>query len=232
MSLALIGALLLAGGCGKRNQAAPEAPVVVPAAPTDTPVPAATSAPTDTPAPTAEPAATETPAAAETGAASAEEEAYPAPVGTAAADAAAAPAEEGAYPPPQVESAGEEGAYPAPVAPAEETSSIPIVPFVIERPVPAGATVIRGTGPAGVPILIINVTFMGEVLGEGVIGEDGTFEVEVPPLEDQLWVGVAPGELAGSDLTYEDLTASGFNGEGAAQVPQIGFVYDSITVGQ
>lgn len=210
-----------------RNQPTPAAPT-----PTAAPAPTATNtpepAPTDTPAPVEE--ATPTAAPAEEATPAAEEEAYPAPAAD-ATDATDAPAEEGAYPPPQVESATEEGAYPAPAAPTEETSRIPIVPFAIERPVAVGSTVIRGTGPAGVPILVISVTFMGEVLGEGVIGEDGAFEVTVPPLEDQLWVGVAPADLAGTEFTYEDLSATGFYGEGAAQVPQVGFVYDSVTVG-
>lgn len=204
-------------------------------APTDTPAPA----PTDTPAPAEEaaPAATTeqeaTPAA--------EEEAYPAPAAAAAGEPAeeaaypppqaASAAEEGAYPPPQAAAVAEEGAYPAPAAVAEQTSRIPIVPFAIERPVDAGSTVIRGAGPAGVPIIIISVTFMGEVLGEGVIDEDGTFEIAVPELEAGNWVGVALADLAGSDFAFEDFYPTGFYGEGAAQVPQVGFVYDSVTVG-
>jgi len=187
---------------------------------TDTPIPTDTPAPAEEEAPAAAPAEDIAPAA--------EEEAYPAP------DAAAtlSPAEEGAYPPPQVtSSSAEEEAYPAPSAPTEETSRIPIVPFAIEQPVTAGSTVIRGTGPAGVPILVVNVTYMGEILGEGVIGADGTFEISTTALEAETWVGVSLADLTGSDFAYEDFYASGFRGEGAAQVPQVGFVYDSVTVG-
>ena len=187
---------------------------------TDTPIPTDTPAPAEEEAPAAAPAEDIAPAA--------EEEAYPAP------DAAAtlSPAEEGAYPPPQVtSSSAEEEAYPAPSAPTEETSRIPIVPFAIEQPVTAGSTVIRGTGPAGVPILVVNVTYMGEVIGEGVIGADGTFEISTTALEAETWVGVSLADLTGSDFAYEDFYASGFRGEGAAQVPQVGFVYDSVTVG-
>ncbi|MDI9547463.1 MAG: hypothetical protein QM346_07655, partial [Chloroflexota bacterium] len=196
---------------------------------TDTPIPTDTPAPVEEEAPAAASAEEAAPAAEEEAAYPApdEEEAYPAP---AAADTA--PAEEGAYPPPQVtSSSAEEEAYPAPSAPTEETSRIPIVPFAIEQPVTAGSTVIRGTGPAGVPILVVNVTYMGEILGEGVIGADGTFEISTTALEAETWVGVSLADLTGSDFAYEDFYASGFRGEGAAQVPQVGFVYDSVTVG-
>jgi len=196
---------------------------------TDTPVPTDTPAPVEEEAPAAAPAEEAAPAAEEEAAYPApdEEEAYPAP------DAAdTAPVEEGAYPPPQVTSSSEEEeAYPAPSAPTEETSRIPIVPFAIEQPVTAGSTVIRGTGPAGVPILVVNVTYMGEVIGEGVIGADGTFEISTTALEAETWVGVSLADLTGSDFAYEDFYASGFRGEGAAQIPQVGFVYDSVTVG-
>ncbi len=226
ISLALIVALAVVAGCGRRNQ------------PTPTPTPT-TAAPTAAPAETntPEPPPTDTPAPAEEAAPAAEEEAaYPAPEDEMAyppPDAAdTAPVEEGAYPPPQVTSGSEEEeAYPAPTTPAEETSRIPIVPFAIEQPVAAGSTVIRGTGPAGVPILVVNVTYMGQVLGEGVIAEDGTFEIATPALEAQTWVGVALADLAGSEFAYEDFYAGGFRGEGAAQIPQVGFVYDSVTVG-
>lgn len=206
----------------------PPTATAAPAA-TDTPAPAPTDtvAPTDTAVPAQEAAPTVAPEQEAT--LVAEEEAYPAPV----AAAAGATAEEGAYPPPQVTvAAAEEGAYPAPAALAEETSRIPIVPFAIERPVDAGSTVIRGTGPAGVPIIIVSVTFMGEVLGEGFIGDDGVFEISVPALEAENWVGVALADLTGSEFTFEDFYPTGFYGEGAAQVPQVGFVFDSVTVGQ
>ena len=233
VGLLLVSALMVAAcGGGDEPTVTPEPPA--PAA-TDTlaPEPTATTAPTDTPAPAEEPAPTEPPAEeqpAETPAAAEEEEAYPPPEETPTAAAAEA---EGAYPPPETATdAGEPEAYPPPVTPTEPTSSIPIVPFVLEKPVPAGATVLRGTGPAGVPILAVNVTFMGEVLGETVISDDGTFEVTVPPLEDRLWVGIALDDLEGTDLTFQDFVATGFNGEDAAQIPQVGFVYDSVTVGQ
>ncbi len=53
------------------------------------------------------------------------------------------------------------------------------MPFKLERPILTGATEVRGTGPAGVPVFLADVTFMGESLGTGTIGSDGKFAVAV-----------------------------------------------------
>ena len=117
--------------------------------------------------------------------------------------------------------------YPAPVQPTPETSRIPIVPFVLDRPLEPGATIVRGSGPANVPIVIANVFLMGEIMGEGVIDANGRFEVAVAPLEKGYWIGIAPDDLSGTDFAYEDFYPQGFRGPGAEQVPQVGFLYDS-----
>ncbi|MFN8439597.1 MAG: hypothetical protein U0175_02450 [Caldilineaceae bacterium] len=93
-----------------------------------------------------------------------------------------------------------------------------------------GATVVRGTGPANVPILIVDVGFMGDVLGQGTISEDGKFEIEVKPLVENAYIGVAVAELDGTDFAHEDFLARGFNGPGAEQVPQVGFIFDTLVV--
>lgn len=234
--LALGLALTLAACGGDREEptatppAATETPSAAtdtPAAPTDTPEPAA-----DTPAPT-EPSAADAAAGSEVTATVSSEitdtEAYPAPAesqpeATAPADAG----EEGAYPAPSPTL----NAYPPPVTPTPETSRIPIVPFEMERPLAVGDTVVRGTGPANVPILIVDASFMGDLLGKGTIGPDGKFEIETLPMEDKHWVGLALDDLAGTEFSYEDFYAQGFRGHGAASVPNVAFLYDSINIGQ
>ena len=122
-------------------------------------------------------------------------------------------------------------AYPAPAATATDVSSrIPVIPFVLERPVKPGATVISGTGPANVPILIVDVGFMGDILGQGTISKDGKFAIEVKPLVENSYIGVAVDELEGTDLTHEDFRARGFNGPGAEQIPQVGYIFDTLIV--
>ena len=105
------------------------------------------------------------------------------------------------------------------------------VPFKLERPIPAGATEVRGTGPAGVPVFVADVTFMGESLGTGTIGPDGKFVVAVKPLEANHRLGLALGNLEGTAWKPEDFYREAFYGPEAMQVPQVGFFQDTVLVG-
>ena len=105
------------------------------------------------------------------------------------------------------------------------------VPFKLERPIPAGATEVRGTGPAGVPVFVADVTFMGESLGTGTIGPDGKFVVAVKPLEANHRLGLALGNLEGTAWKPEDFYQEAFYGPDAMQVPQVGFFQDTVLVG-
>lgn len=137
------------------------------------------------------------------------------------------PASAESYPAPGVGVSAQTG-YPAPVTATPETSRIPIVPFVLDRPLESGATVVSGSGPADVPIVIANVFLMGEIIGEGTIGADGRFSFPISPtLETGHWIGIALDNLTDSEFAYEDFYAQGFRGPGAEQVPQVGFIYDS-----
>jgi hypothetical protein len=122
---------------------------------------------------------------------------------------------------------------PAQLSPLTSPLSVPAtsaVPFQLERPIVAGAAVIRGTGPAGVPIWIADVTFMGEVLGQGTIGPDGKFAIQVQPLEANHRLGIALAELAGTPWTAEDFSRPEFYGPDATQAPQVGFFFDTVMV--
>lgn len=197
--LLLLVALALAG-CGSDEEtptAVPPAPDTAAAAPTVAPTAAERNLSDPTPA-AAQGSPVETPASAES---------YPAP-------GAGVSAQTG---------------YPASVNTATpETSRIPIVPFVLDRPLEPGATVVSGSGPANVPIVIANVFLMGEIIGEGTIGVDGRFSFPISPtLEAGHWIGIALDNLTDSEFAYEDFYAQGFRGPEPAQVPQVGFIYDS-----
>jgi hypothetical protein len=101
------------------------------------------------------------------------------------------------------------------------------ISFTIDRPLVEGATEIRGTGPAGVPIYIADVTFMGDPLGTGTIGPDGKFTIQVHPLEARHRIGLALGILEGTPWKVEDFYPEKFFGPGAMQLPQVGFFYDT-----
>lgn len=108
--------------------------------------------------------------------------------------------------------------------------SVDIVPFSLDKPIFEGASVVSGSGPAGVPIVIADVTFMGEKLGAGVIDADGTFTIEVPVLERNHMIGIQLGNLTGTRWQPEDFHAEEFKGEDPVSVAQVGFFYDTAMV--
>ncbi len=79
--------------------------------------------------------------------------------------------------------------------------------FSINTPLTTSDTVVTGTGPAGVPIILIDASEMGELLGSTVIGEDGTFEFELSEnLTEKHQIGIQLGDLTGTDLNANDLS--------------------------
>jgi hypothetical protein len=107
-----------------------------------------------------------------------------------------------------------------------------VIPFKLDRPILVGATEVHGTGLAGVPIYIADITFMGEPLGTGKVGPDGKFVIIVKPLEAAHRIGVALGILEGTPWKPEDFYRQEFYGPDAMQVPQVAFFYDTVLVGQ
>lgn len=145
-----------------------------------------------------------------------EEEAYPAP-----GQAEATPTVDGPYPPPTTVPPTAITSYPE--ALPENTPENGVV-FAFERPINVGDTIIRGVGPAGLEIKIINVTFMGEEIATTTVESDGTFEVEVPALEAGVRIGLT-ADIEGTDLEERIIP-----GEGAMGVPQVGYYFDTIVL--
>jgi hypothetical protein len=104
------------------------------------------------------------------------------------------------------------------------------VPFRLDKPIVAGATAVTGSGPAGVPILLEDVTFMGALLGQGTVGQDGRFSFSVPALEAGHRLGVTLGDISGTQWTPEQFHSPGYWGEGAMQAPNVGFFFDTAQV--
>jgi len=108
---------------------------------------------------------------------------------------------------------------------------VEVKPFLLDKPIDAGAKTVTGTGPAGIPILIVDVNFMGEILGEGTIGQDGTYAINlVTPAVEQHLIGLALGDLKGTPWEFNAFTEPGFTGPGAQQVPMVGYIYDSFLI--
>jgi hypothetical protein len=81
--------------------------------------------------------------------------------------------------------------------------------FFIDEPVREGDTVVKGTGPAGVPIILVDISQIDVVLGETVIEDDGTFEFETSePLNAGHSIGLQLGDIEGTDLNPSDFLYS------------------------
>lgn len=213
--LILVLALGLLAACGGGDETPTEVP------PTATTEP--TVAPTATTAPTAEPTATSAPAATET-----PTEAAPTPETAASNDAAATTeltdtvAVEG-YPAPSAAPLAETiqaSAYPEPAAVVMSVEGYPITPtarvelqmgpkFTITLPLKAGASKVTGSGTPDLPILLVDVSDMGALLGETTIDATGNFTFELKtPLVGSHQVGLKLGDLEGTEFNAEDFSAS------------------------
>jgi len=105
-----------------------------------------------------------------------------------------------------------------------------IVPFQLDKPLQQGDTRVTGTGPVGAPIRLEDVTFAGRFIAIGEIEQDGTFELVLSePLEAGHRVGLTV-DVSGTSWTVEDFQSPEFNGDGAMQIPQIGFYFDTTMV--
>ena len=131
-------------------------------------------------------------------------------------------------PPPTVSPArqGVSTTYTSPLPPP--TRAIRPPSFSIDGPLKPGDKVVRGHGPAGIPILVVDVTLIGEPLGHGVIEEDNSFSIKVsPPLIVNHRIGLQLGELSQvgiepSEAKLEQMLD--LAGEESMNLPRIGIL--------
>lgn len=143
------------------------------------------------------------------------------------------------YPAPETEASTPE-VYPAPaqieylaIDPYPSPEEIPsgIIPFTFDKPLSDGDTKVSGTGPAGVPIEVVDVTLMRLVLAKGTIEDNNTFSFELKePLEKGHRIGIVLAELAGTEWTEEQFADQFYNGDQAMNVPTVGFFFDTAMV--
>lgn len=108
--------------------------------------------------------------------------------------------------------------------PAAAPTPMPLLTLV--EPIGIGATIVRGSGPAGVPIRLHDVGLTGLLLGEGVIGQDGTFSIQLlDPLEAGQRVGLALGDLEGTPFKRHH-----FVDQAIIDLPVIGLLFADVTV--
>jgi hypothetical protein len=99
------------------------------------------------------------------------------------------------------------------------------IPIGLNKPISVGDTSITGYGPVGLPVQIINITFMGEQLGAGVVGADGTFSIPVTPISNGIRIGLL-ANLDSIQLTSNDVLP----GDEAINIPQVGYFIDSSVI--
>jgi len=109
---------------------------------------------------------------------------------------------------------------PEPTAP----SSIPAIRF--DEPLLEGGIEVSGTGPAGVPILIMDASLQ-ITLGSGPIGPDGKFSIQVdPPLIAPNLIGIMLDEGRSSPYTKEQLPCI----DRCRDQPLVGLLFDRVAV--
>jgi hypothetical protein len=118
--------------------------------------------------------------------------------------------------------------YPAPAV--NPGTFVEVVPFKLNKPIVEGATEVTGTGPANIPIILEDISFFGEILGQTVIKEDGTFSFKVSPMEKDHRLGLTTNDLKGTKWSEANFEDKGFYGDEPRLVPNVGFFYDTTNV--
>lgn len=141
----------------------------------------------------------------------------------------------GSYPAPENDWIGpaigsqRDGGDPYP-APAQEPT-IEGVRFAIDRPLRAGQTTVTGAAPENTFVILSDITYAGQTLGEGQSDENGRFSIVVSPLTGGNRVGLSVSTLQGSQSMAEVVQEYyPYRGEGYIEVPNVGVFFDSALV--
>ncbi len=114
--------------------------------------------------------------------------------------------------------------YPYPEPPPELPQG---PPFTIDGPVTAAEGVVTGSGPAGVPIRIVNITRGAEDIATTTIGDDGRFRATIAgKVTSGDRIGIMLGDTRGTPFKREDF----LSGPGYQDIPFIGIIFASILV--
>jgi len=98
--------------------------------------------------------------------------------------------------------------------------------LTLDQPLNAGMDMVTGSGPAGLPIRLYDVGITGEELGSVVIGQQGTFSIQLlSPLRSGQRIGLALGDLQGTPFKRQD-----FTNQALIDLPIIGLLFADVTV--
>jgi len=109
-------------------------------------------------------------------------------------------------------------------APGPTATAMPAL--TLNQPLNAGMDVVTGSGPVGLPVRLYDVGLTGEELGSVVIGQQGTFSIQLlSPLQSGQRVGLALGDLEGTPFKRQD-----FVNQAIIDLPVIGLLFADVTV--
>lgn len=101
--------------------------------------------------------------------------------------------------------------------------------FTIDEPVRIGSKLVTGTGPAGVPIRLVNITNMGEELAFTTIDKDGKYVFNLKSgLVSGDSIGLQIGDLDGTEYGYDEFL---YNPQ-YYDKPMIGIIFYIVVVSQ
>jgi|GEM_PF-2056098 len=81
--------------------------------------------------------------------------------------------------------------------------------FTIDEPIKQNKNIVTGTGPAGVPIRLVDITMMGEELGLTIIDENANFLFDLnQPLISGHVIGLMIGDLSKTEFNYDEFVYS------------------------
>ena len=99
--------------------------------------------------------------------------------------------------------------------------------FFITEPLNGGETIVQGSGPANIPIFLVDVFMNGELLGSTVTDNNGDFSFNLDkPLVTGHSIGIMLGDISGTDLLESDFTYN----ENYYDIPLIGILFDFVVV--
>lgn len=124
-------------------------------------------------------------------------------------------------------------ATPDPYPAEDNANSSGQIVFDLHTPLNPGDTVVTGQAPPNLTLGIVDMTFNGAVLGNGISDGEGLFEIQVTALPAGHRIGIL---LTGADagLTYQETLDKYFPfiGDGALNIPNIGLLFDSELVSE
>lgn len=132
---------------------------------------------------------------------------------------------EGAYP---ISSVGDQSDADSSYPITDDTQKVNQGPdFTIYEPVVNNSTMVEGEGPAGLPIILVDVSEVGEVLGTTTIDANGyfSFNLDTPLLQNHI-VGIQLGDLSGTDFVEQDYIYS----DTYFERPLVGILFDMVIV--